>query len=110
VTSRRIDRSVRNDVGQAAAFALIAMTTLAVALIAAIAQFGSLVVERSAAQTAADAAALAGVAGGREAAAAVARANGGEIVAWTIGPGIDAVTLSVRVGDVVASARATDAP
>lgn len=110
MASRHMNRSVRHDVGQAAAFVLIAITALAVALIGAIAQFGSLVLERSAAQTAADAAALAGVSGGRASALAVAAANGGRIVAWTVGPGPHEVTVTVRVGDVVASARASDAP
>jgi hypothetical protein len=79
-------------------------------VIAALAQFGGAVLDRSAARAAADAAALGSLSGGRTAAAALARANGGEVVAWTRGPGAHEVTVTVRVGDAVAVARATDAP
>jgi hypothetical protein len=98
----------RGDGGQAAALAVIALTTLAVVLIMAVAQLGTSVLERSAAQTAADAAALAGVIGDRPAADRVARANGAAIIAWRAGP--HEVTVTVRLGDAVATARATDAP
>jgi hypothetical protein len=94
--------------GQAAALAVIALTTLAVVMIMAIAQLGTTVLERSAAQTAADAAALAAVTGGRPAADAVARANGAVVVA--VSAGLHDVTVTVRLGDAVAIARATDAP
>ncbi len=64
--------------------------------------------ERQRARTAADAAALAGVADGRSAASELARANGGVLVAWS--ESNDVVTVTVRVGDRTAVARATDSP
>lgn len=64
--------------------------------------------ERQRARTAADAAALAGVADGRGAAVELARANGGVLVAWS--ESNDVVTVTVRVGDRAATARATDSP
>ncbi len=63
---------------------------------------------RQQARSAADAAALAGVTGGRAAAASIAQANDGELVSWAR-EGSD-VTVEVRVGDQVVTARATDAP
>lgn len=60
------------------------------------------------ARSAADAAALAGVTGGRAAAASIATANEATLVHWAR-DGRD-VTVTVAVGDQVASARATDAP
>jgi hypothetical protein len=87
---------------------VIALTTLAVVIIMAIAQLGTVVLERSAAQTAADAAALAAVAGGRSAAEAVAHANGAAVV--QLRAGLHEVIVTVRIGDAVATARATDAP
>ena len=68
----------------------------------------SALIDRQHAQSAADAAALAGVEGGRAASDAVAAANQGTLVAWSQ-TGFD-VTVMVQVGDQVASARATDAP
>ena len=65
-------------------------------------------IERQRAQSAADAVALAGVTGGRDAAADVAAANRAEIVAWSRKG--RRVTVAVRVGDQTAGARATDAP
>ena len=63
---------------------------------------------RQQARSAADAAALAGVAGGRSAAISIAAANDAALVSWSReGP---EVTVEVRVGDQVVMARATDAP
>lgn len=64
--------------------------------------------ERQRARTAADAAALAGVSGGRGGATELARANGAVLIAWSESG--DEVTVTVRVGDRTATARATDAP
>ena len=63
---------------------------------------------RQQARSAADAAALAGVNGGRAAAASIAQANDAALVSWAR-DGRD-VTVEVRVGDQVVMARATDAP
>jgi len=101
-------RHVRGDDGQAATFVAIALTALTLAVIAALAQFGGSVLDRSAARTAADAAALAWLIGGRAAAIETAGANGAVIVAWSPAP--HEVTVTVRRGDAVAVARATDAP
>jgi hypothetical protein len=98
------------DAGQAAVFVVIILTTIAIVLIMAVARLGTAVLDRSAAQTAADAAALASLSGGRDAAAAVALANGGVVVAWSSGPAPDEVMVTVRVGEEFATARATDAP
>lgn len=60
------------------------------------------------AQHAADAAALAGVTGGRSASAELAGANGATLVAWSRAG--REVTVVVRVDDRAATARATDGP
>ena len=65
-------------------------------------------VERERARVAADAAALAGVAGDRPAAEAVAVANGAVVVHWERDG--DDVVVTVEVGGRRATARATDAP
>src|SRR4051794_31500185 len=69
-----------------------------------IAQVGLLAVHRADARTAADAAALAGAAEGRDAAAEVARSNGAVLEAFSVS-GAD-VEVRVRVGSTHASARA----
>ena len=66
------------------------------------------VVDRARAQNAADAAALAGVARGEAAAGAIAAANDATLVAWSRS-GYE-VTVTVRVGERQATARATNAP
>ena len=65
-------------------------------------------VDRARAQNAADAAALAGVAGGEAAASAIAAANDATLVAWSRS-GYE-VSVTVRVGERQASARATNEP
>ena len=65
-------------------------------------------IDRERAQHAADAAALAGVAGGQSAATQLAAANGATLVAWSRA-GFE-VTVTVRVGDQQATARATNEP
>ena len=67
---------------------------------------GAVVVQRQRAQIAADAAALAGVRGGRATAAAVATANGAALQSFDVRG--DEVSVTVTVGAVDASARATD--
>ena len=64
--------------------------------------------DRQRAASAADAAALAGVAGGFESSAALASANGATLVSWRQDG--RRVTVQVRVGDQLAMARATDEP
>lgn len=103
-------RRCRSDGGQSAVMLLIVLAAMGAALLVALADFGSAVGERTRAQTAADAAALASLDGGRSAAIRLAAANDGVVVAWHRGPGPDEVTVTVRVGDSTATARATDAP
>lgn len=65
-------------------------------------------VDRQQARSAADAAALAGVVNGRDAAATVASRNGAVLVGWSRSG--DEVTVTVSVDGESASARATDGP
>ena len=65
-------------------------------------------VDRQRARAAADAAALAGVVDGRDAASVLASANGGVLVSYSESG--DEVFVVVEVGGVRARARATDAP
>jgi hypothetical protein len=73
-----------------------------------VARAGAVVVQRQRAQIAADAAALAGVHGGRAMATAVATANGASLQSFDVRG--DEVLVTVTVGAVDASARATDGP
>lgn len=83
---------------------------LVVAVLAALgtAQLGVAMLQRQRAQTAADAAALAGVVDGREAAAAVAAANGAVLVDFQRSG--DDVLVRVMVGEAAADALASSAP
>ena len=65
-------------------------------------------IDHARAESAADAAALAGVTGGQAASGAIAAANGAALVAWSRS-GHD-VTVTVQVGEQEATARATDEP
>jgi hypothetical protein len=76
------------------------VAVVAVGLVA----LGGLVTTRANAQTAADAAALAGAADGRPAATAVARQNDGELESFQVADG--EVEVTVRVGDARATSRA----
>jgi hypothetical protein len=80
------------------------VVVLTVMVVLLLGQLGARAVERAQAQTAADAAALAGAADGRDAAAEVARRNGGTLVEWQDG-GIFADVV-VTVGAARATARA----
>jgi len=93
--------------GQATPLVLAVVAVIVIALVAAAHFAGRLVAEEQA-QVAADAAALAGVEGGRPAAARLAAANHGVLVAFTT----DGFTAeaTVQVGAAVATARATRAP
>jgi len=93
--------------GQATPLVLAVVAVVVVMLVMA-ARFAGRVVAEEQAQVAADAAALAGVAGGRPAAERLAAANGASLVAFTT----DGLTAqaTVRVGEAQATARATRAP
>jgi hypothetical protein len=102
---------VRDRRGQATPLAL-AVIVLAVVAVVAIAELGGNVVDAGRARTAADAAALAGVEGGRDASARIAALNGATLTAWTgrpDGAGV-LVTVTVRVGRAMATASASNRP
>lgn len=103
-------RVPKRDDGQAAVFVVVAVAALFVVVSLAMATVGGRMVDRTRAQTAADAAALGSLSGGRAAAVWLAAAHDAEIVSWTSGPDPHEVTVMVRVGDSTATARATDAP
>ncbi len=95
------------DHGQATVL-ILAVVALVVVVMVATAQFGARLVDRVQAQAAADAAALAGVSGGRSAATRLASANGGVLLSFAaVG---DDVQVVVRVGDASAAAHGTRAP
>ena len=87
--------------------ALVGVGLTAAVLMAAV-PFGRGLVDHERARTAADAAALAGVTGGREAAARIAAVNGGVLVAWTRDG--HEVSVTVLVEGQRATARATNGP
>ena len=86
---------------------LIAFAITAAILLGLVPVLGDLS-ERQQARSAADAAALAGVTGGRAAAASLAATNDAVLVGWSRSG--REVTVSVRVGDQTVTARATDGP
>lgn len=93
----------RRDDGQAMPLVL-AVVALAVVVVLALVPLARGVDDRARAQSAADAAALAGVAEGEEAAREVAAANGAELLGWWAEA--EAVWVRVRVGDASAQAKA----
>ncbi|HEY6532270.1 MAG TPA: pilus assembly protein TadG-related protein [Acidimicrobiales bacterium] len=96
-------RRGRRDAGQvvplmAGVLALVAVLAVGLVLL------GNLVARRAQAQTAADAAALAGAARGRAAALQVAGENDGDLESFVVkGPEVE---VTVRVGDARATSRA----
>ncbi|MEZ5246804.1 MAG: pilus assembly protein TadG-related protein [Acidimicrobiales bacterium] len=94
---------VHRDRGQALPLLLVALAVALIA-VAVVARFGSITDEAARARTAADAAALAGVAEGRTAARQLAEANGGVLVDY-VDEG-STVEVVVRVGTAAARARA----
>ncbi len=92
------------DSGQATPLAA-ALVALAAILTLAFGAMAGQVVDAARAQTAADAAALAAIEDGRPGAARLVARHGGSIVAWSQ-RGRE-ITVTVRVGDAVATARAT---
>jgi hypothetical protein len=87
--------------------ALVGLALTAAIMLALVPVLGDLT-DRQQARSAADAAALAGVTGGRVAAESLAGRNDAVLVAWSR-QGRE-VTVSVRGGDQVVTARATDGP
>lgn len=99
---------LRGDRGQSAVLLLVVVAVLLVTMSLAVAAMGRTALDRTRAQTAADAAALAALDGGAAAAAQLAARHGAVVIAWSVAG--DEVTVTVRIGDVTATARATDAP
>lgn len=103
-------RATSNDRGQAAVTVMVVAAVVFMALSSATLVVGGQMIDRTRAQTAADAAALGALQGGRRVAAALAERHGGELVSVERRPGEHRVTVVVRVGDRTAVAAATDAP
>jgi hypothetical protein len=97
----------RGDDGQALPLVLLVLAA-AVGTLLLLGALGGRTLERAQAQTAADAAALAGAAEGPEAATDLARANGSASADVT--GGVGDVTVNVRVGEAEAAARAQAPP
>jgi len=98
------------EAGQAALVVVVVAVVVVAVVIAALAEVGQGTRAAARAQTAADAAALASIDGGRPAAIEMAALNGGLAVSWRRGPGAYEVTVVVSVDGVEATARATNAP
>ncbi len=96
------------DRGSMLVLTVLVVVALCAAIVIALVPFLADLTHRQQAQAAADAAALAGVTGGREASAALAGANGGLLVSWSRDG--RAVTVTVVVAGERATARATDDP
>lgn len=101
----------RSDAGSAVLLVTMVMS-LAALMSLAVVELGVAAAHRSRAQTAADAAALAGVSAplsqGRSAAVRLARANGAALVSFRRSGWV--VTVVVEVGGARATARATNGP
>jgi hypothetical protein len=98
------------DRGQAAVLVLVLATVLFISMSAALVAVGGRVIDRTRAQTAADAAALGAIIGGREAAETLARRHGATLVSFARGPDAGRITVVVRLGTATADAAASDAP
>ncbi|MGZ4791012.1 MAG: pilus assembly protein TadG-related protein [Ilumatobacteraceae bacterium] len=100
-------QSDERDRGQAVVL-LLAVVVMAALSVIAIGRFGSRVIDRGRAQTAADAAALAATSGGRPAVERLAGRNGGRLISYEVSG--DSVVVVVDVAGERAVARATDGP
>jgi hypothetical protein len=99
---------VTGDAGQVGVGLALVVTVVALLAMAVIGIQGRVVVDRSRARTAADAAALAAVSGGRPAAEALAGANGGVVETYAVDGAT--VEVGVRVGTARAVSRAAPVP
>jgi hypothetical protein len=102
----------RRDVGQAAAVVVMAVSAVFASTAMALSTMGSGLVDRTRAQTAADAVALASLVAGRTSGVALADRHGATVVSWTSHDDGDgrAVEVVIRLGGATATARATDRP
>lgn len=98
----------RDDRGSMAILTVLIGVALTAAVLAAMIPWVGALGEQQRARTAADAAALAGVTGGRPGSARLAAANGATLVTWRLVG--DDVIVTVELGDHRATARATDGP
>ncbi len=96
------------DRGAAYVLTLLVGLALSTAALAALVPWLDGMIDHERARNAADAAALAGVTGGRAASARAAALNGGTLLAWRRDGPI--VQVHVRVDERVATARATNGP
>jgi outer membrane lipoprotein SlyB len=87
---------------------MVTSVAIGASVMVAVGRLGGDIAERVRAQTAADAAALAGVVEGRGAAERLAARHGATLVRWSDDGSV--VTVEVRLGDAVVTARATDDP
>lgn len=108
IIDRRADRRGVGDRGQAAVLVSVVVAVLLVVIVSAMATMGGTAVDRTRAQTAADAAALASLDGGSTAAVDLADRHGAEVVSWSRSG--SEVTVVVQIGVIRAIARASDAP
>lgn len=99
---------LRDDTGQAVPL-VAALVAVAASLTLAIGAFAGDVIDAARAQTAADAAALASLEGGRPAAVRLAARHGASLETWSRRAGREgmSVTVTVRIGDAERTARAT---
>ena len=103
-------RAGPRDRGQAVPMMMVVLLVAMVAVVATI-EIGRLLDESAQARTAVDAAALAGAAAGRDEAARIAAANGGQLLSYVEDPPTDGddavrVTVTVQVGRIDRTARA----
>ena len=103
-------RGSSEDRGQVGVLVLFVSAVLFVSLSAATVTIGSRMVDRTQAQTAADAVALAAVVDGPGLARTLAARHGATVVAISRGPERGEVTVVVRVGTATASAAASGGP
>jgi len=96
------------DRGSASVMVVLVAVAFTVAAGTGLARLSRDLIDVARARSAADAAALASVEGGRAAADELAVTNGATLVSWEQ-VGSD-VVVEVRVGDAVATARATNVP
>ena len=104
MTTRKRDR------GQSAIVVLMMAAALFVAVSTALVLMGTRVIDRTHAQSVADAAALAALDGGSGAAREITQRQGAQLESFVEGPGSLEVTVVVRLGDTTATARASAAP
>lgn len=104
------DGLAERERGQAAVVVVLVASVLFVVVVAALVVLGGRAIDRTRAQSLADAAALGSVGRDRAAAVRLIGAEGGTLLSWTTNAGGTVVTVVVRVGDATAMARASVEP